>query len=258
MVPHHRFGSRLAIRPRNLPSSSSRLRRGYDRAPRGAVSFCRFRTVAQSRSRVALKILCRSRRTLPSCSRQSMASQSRHVLRSVRSVHRGTVSNLPFGSGGLISVSVQRLTCPRQHPFGPSHQGWYPASYPGRPAEEPAMSPWFPVAFRPPAFASWASCSRRGVPLPSRSAYQATSAWTRRDFHVPHMREITTGLGALFTPGPSGAHTAGPIPPAAARRLFQGPGPITPAAASHLRELSITRRHQGFTHVHPPGLPPRL
>jgi hypothetical protein len=39
MVPHHRFGSRLAIRPRNLPSNSSRLRRGYDRAPRGAVSF---------------------------------------------------------------------------------------------------------------------------------------------------------------------------------------------------------------------------
>ncbi len=40
MVPHHRFGSRSAIRPRNLPSSSSRLRRGYDRAPRGAVSYC--------------------------------------------------------------------------------------------------------------------------------------------------------------------------------------------------------------------------
>ena len=47
MVPHHHFGSRLAIRPRNLPSSSSRLRRGYDRAPRGAVNFCRFRTCGQ-------------------------------------------------------------------------------------------------------------------------------------------------------------------------------------------------------------------
>src|SRR5205807_2768638 len=31
------FGSRLAIGPRNLPSSSSRLRRGYDKAPRGAI-----------------------------------------------------------------------------------------------------------------------------------------------------------------------------------------------------------------------------
>jgi hypothetical protein len=27
---------------------------------------------------------------------------------------------------------------------------------------------------------------------------------------------------------------------------------------SHLPELSITRRHQGFTHVHPPGLLPSL
>jgi hypothetical protein len=47
------------------------------------------------------------------------------------------VSNLPFGSEGLISISVQRLTCPRQRPFGPSHQGWYPASYPRRSTEGP-------------------------------------------------------------------------------------------------------------------------
>src|SRR6266542_2548246 len=31
------FGSGLAIGPRNLPSSSSRLHRGYDKAPRGAM-----------------------------------------------------------------------------------------------------------------------------------------------------------------------------------------------------------------------------
>ncbi len=30
----------------------------------------------------------------------------------------------------------------------------------------------FPVAFRPPAFASWSSCSRRGIRPSSRSAYQ--------------------------------------------------------------------------------------
>ena len=30
------FGSRSAIRPRNLPPSPSRLNRGYNRAPRGA------------------------------------------------------------------------------------------------------------------------------------------------------------------------------------------------------------------------------
>src|SRR6202165_4218471 len=31
------FGSGLALGPRNLPSSSSRLRRGYNKAPRGAI-----------------------------------------------------------------------------------------------------------------------------------------------------------------------------------------------------------------------------
>ena len=49
----------------------------------------------------------------------------------------------------------------------------------------------------------------------------------RRGFHVPHTR-ITTGLGALFTPRPRGAQPTGPIPPAVARPLFQGPGPIAP------------------------------
>ena len=78
----------------------------------------------------------------------------------------------------------------------------------------------------------------------------------RRGFHVPHIR-VTAGLGALFTPRPSGALTTGPIPPAAARPLSQGPGPITPVLIPS-PELSITRRHQGFTRVHPPGLPPRL
>lgn len=34
------FPSRSAIRPRNLPSSPSRLGRGYNRAPRGAAAAC--------------------------------------------------------------------------------------------------------------------------------------------------------------------------------------------------------------------------
>jgi hypothetical protein len=44
------------------------------------------------------------------------------------------------------------------------------------------MTPWFPAAFRPTAFASWASCSRRGLRLPLRLVYGLvfcvrTSAW---------------------------------------------------------------------------------
>ena len=95
----------------------------------------------------------------------------------------------------------------------------------------------FPAAFRLPAFASWASCSCRGLPLSLRSAYQAAPG-PRQGFHVPHIR-VTAGLGALFTPRPSGALTASPIPPAAARPLCQGPGPITPACPSISRDCLL-------------------
>src|SRR5205823_14728015 len=40
------FGSGLAIGPKSLPSSSSRLRRGYDKAPRGAMELAVVRTAA--------------------------------------------------------------------------------------------------------------------------------------------------------------------------------------------------------------------
>src|SRR5664279_3777757 len=119
-----------------------------------------------------------------------------------------TVSNLPFGSEGLISISVQRLTCPRQRPFRPSHQGWYPASYPRRSTEGPTMSPRFPAAFRLPAFASWASCPAEGF-RPPHGRPTRHSPGPRRGFHVPHIR-VTAGLGALFTPRPSGALARAP------------------------------------------------
>jgi hypothetical protein len=57
------------------------------------------------------------------------------------------------------------------------------------------LFPWFPVAFRPPAFASRSSFARRGVGPSSRSAYRPL-AGPRRGYPVPHTR-ATTGLGAL-------------------------------------------------------------
>ena len=57
----------------------------------------------------------------------------------------------------------------------------------------------FPAAFRPPAFASRSSDTRRGVGPSSRSAYRPT-AGPRRGYRVPHTR-AATGLGASFTPG---------------------------------------------------------
>jgi hypothetical protein len=57
----------------------------------------------------------------------------------------------------------------------------------------------FPAAFRPPAFASRSSCSRRGIRRSSRSAYRPQGAGPRRGYRVPHAR-ATTGVGALYTP----------------------------------------------------------
>ena len=88
------------------------------------------------------------------------------------------------------------------------------------------MSPRFPAAFRLPAFAFWASCPAEEFRSPHGRPTRH-SPGPRRGFHVPHIR-VTAGLGALFTPRPSGALAAGPIPPATARPLSQGPGPITP------------------------------
>ena len=233
MVPHHRFGSRLAIRPRNLPSSSSRLCRGYDRAPRGAVNFCRFLTVARSPSCAAVKIRCRSRRTLSSWCRQSTASQREgRVLGSVH--HR--VSNLSFGSGAQGPHSLHRLTCPRQHPFearAPGPVSGQLSSNDG--LEEPVTRLcWFPVGFRPPAFASWTSCSRQRIPPSSRSAYRPATRAARTLSGFPcSARMRCDRVGCLLYPGAAvSSRPAQPLrsAPAASQRPA-----LYPAETSHRR-----------------------
>jgi len=131
---------------------------------------------------------------------------------------------------------------------GPATRAAIRPVIPGGRREGPTMSPRFPAAFRLPAFACWASCPAEEFRSPHGRPTRQPAPGPRRDFHVPHIR-VATGLGALFTPRPSGAHTTGPIPPVAARPLSQGPGPIAPVLIPS-PELSITRRHQGFTHVH--------
>jgi len=112
---------------------------------------------------------------------------------------------LPFGSSDRL---------PRFFTGSPAHvstlsgSGTRPVSgqlsaHPG--LEVPDYGQRFPVAFRPPAFASWASSSRQGVPLSSRSAYQAATT-TRppgpcRGSRVSHAQDAA-GVGALFIPGP--------------------------------------------------------
>ena len=64
------------------------------------------------------------------------------------------------------------------------------------------LSSRFPVAFRLPAFACWASCSRPGIVPFSRSAYPSphTVPGPRRGFHVPRERD-TGGVGCPLCSG---------------------------------------------------------
>ena len=177
------------------------------------------------------------------------------------SVHTGVeklcpviASNLPFGSDGY-QHQRSKAHLPTSAPFRAQPPGWYPAGYP--------QAPDGGAGHRRPVSCRLSATGIRflgilfppGIPLSSRSAYQAAPG-PRRGCHVPHIR-VTAGLGALFTPRPSGA-----LRPVRSLRPPLAPSPRGqahhPGSSSHLPELSITRRHRGFTCVHPPGLPPRL
>ena len=71
----------------------------------------------------------------------------------LRSVHHGStvMSNLSFGSGVVGHHLSTGPPDPRQHPFGFGHA---PVSGQLCGTEGPAITSRFPVAFRPPAFAS--------------------------------------------------------------------------------------------------------
>jgi hypothetical protein len=130
----------------------------------------------------------------------------------------------------------------------------YPASYPGRPAEAPAMTSQFPVAFRATGIrflailcplGSWAFLAV-GLPAPvarpdpdgvvTFRAHELRPGWVPslpRGLRCPHGRQVIPGR-----------HT----PPCSGQSLY-------PRSATHHRGLLITRHHRGFTVVHPSGLP---
>jgi hypothetical protein len=82
----------------------------------------------------------------------------------------------------------QRLTRPTSAHFRARHSPVSGQLY-GTAAGGAALSSRFPVAFRLPAFASWAFLSRQGIPPFSRSAYSTphTASGPRRGFYVPHV-----------------------------------------------------------------------
>ena len=254
-----------------------------------SIIFCKDRTFGQSCSRDALKILCRSRLTLPSWTRQSTASQS--GMPSGPFACRAPPPWPPPGRpcprrgrpgprpgrptpGWRSCIPSLRLTCPsvrtassaskfkgspatRQPRFRASHQGWYPAGYaraPGGGAGD--RSPGFPAAFRLPAFASWASCSRQRdsalltVGLPG-------SAWTLAGFprcaHLSHDR-----IGCPLYPEAQRCSHGRSDP--SGRRLPPLPGarPYHPGVHSIFRSCLLRGVIEGSLAFTRPVFPPRL
>jgi hypothetical protein len=154
-----------------------------------------------------------------------------HVLGSVH--HR--VSNLSFGSGDLGTASLHRLTCPRQHPFRGRAPGPVSSQLSSNDGlEEPFKVCWFPVGFRPPAFASWTSCSRQRIPLSSRSAYRPATSTARTLSGFPCSARMSCDrVGCLLYPGAAvSSRPAQPLrsAPAASQRPA-----LYPAETSHRR-----------------------
>jgi hypothetical protein len=111
----------------------------------------------------------------------------------------------------------------------------------------------FPVAFRPPAFASRSSDSRRGIGLSLRSAYRARPS-ARTSTGLPRSARTSCDRGGCpLYPENDGAHPAG--------------SPPRPAPAASQRQVLRSRqqqaidgvpftRHQTRVHaIHPSGLP---
>jgi len=150
---------------------------------------------------------------------------------------------------------LHRPTCPRQHPNNGARRlagaGIRPVMR-GPSAEAPSSRPRFPVAFRPPALASWASCSRPGFRPSLRSAYPADDhRWGPDGISTFRTCEIDRGGCPLY----SGTAVliqpteALRLPPAASQRPV-----LDPSDTSHLRGCRC-RSIRGFTYVHPSGLP---
>jgi hypothetical protein len=168
------------------------LRRSQSGSPSALLRRCPLRTVRATRRGTRLKqavtIPSRSRRTLSSstggrrprfCSPHGCLTCPSAPAKIDSRRHGSPASRQPFAAGqhrpGLRPVI-------RQHPVG-----------------GPAPRSRFPAAIQPPAFASWASCSRHGIQLPSRSACRPTP---RRRHRTPHSHCDQSASAGMVVPRP--------------------------------------------------------
>src|ERR1035437_4807145 len=218
-----------------------------------SINLCRLRTLGRSPACDAVKIRCRNRRTLSSTARQSTSRQSRISPSGPFTTTFVAASNLSSGSGVIViflfTGSPDRVsTLSRPGTCVP-----YPAGYPRRLAEGPAITSRFPVAFRLPALASRSSDSRRGVRPSSRSAYR-TRHHARTPTGLPRFTRTSFDRGGYpLYPEDGGAlpdgETSSPGP-----RRFSAASPCTPLR----HPIGGASGHETSTEVHaiyPSGLP---
>ena len=199
-----------------------------------------------------MKIRCRKRRTSPSTRRQSTASQPRASSLGPFAPATAGTSNLPLGSRVVVTALSTGSPDPRGRPFGPGHQAPYPASAPAATARRSGRDAcWVLSPFGVPAFAWWVFlrplglCAFLAVGLPSQA--RTPSGLPR----CPRVRSDRDGC-PLYSGGavPTQPTQALRLPLAASQRPTPGPG-----CCFHHPRLGITERRQGFTRVHPSGLP---
>ena len=142
---------------------------------------------------------------------------------------------------------------------GPRQRSFEPGISPIRPvireplAGEPASGPGFLLPFGHRRSLLGPSCARWGTGPSSRSAYRQANRRTPSGLSCSACDRCGR-VGRPLNPGDDGALPASQVRPAGTRRL-PAAGPCSPAFCLPPAEVLMTRRHRGFTHVHPSGLP---
>ena len=142
---------------------------------------------------------------------------------------------------------------------GPRQRSFEPGMSPIRPvireplAGEPASGPGFLLPFGHRRSLLGPSCARWGTGPSSRSAYRQANRRTPSGLSCSACDRCGRG-GRPLNPGDDGALPASQVRPAGTRRL-PAAGPCSPAFCLPPAEVLMTRRHRGFTCVHPSGLP---
>src|SRR6476661_2118700 len=171
----------------------------------------------------------------------------------VEKLYPFTVSNLSLSSSGSLPwCSPAHL--PTSAPFRARPSGRHPAGYPAATAWSSGIPAAGSRCLSAAGIRLLGIQSRRGIAPLSRSAYRALDQpGPRRGFHVSRIRD-TTGVGAPFTPRPAvfPRPTLTTRSPLAASSNGQA---LSPRSSSRRPGLEITRHQQGFTCVHPSGLP---